>query len=125
MTSANREPPVLTPAQAEEALNAIYARFTLPENRLKLTNLVEECNKAENPLVAKMTKFPPLVTSLLSDLMEGYGFDPEKEIMAGITQIQLHAAKNAGMQGKVGILMQAFMGNIPAEEGMEEAEECD
>ena len=41
-------PAQLTPPQAQQALDEIYGRFTLPENRAKLEALVAECNAAES-----------------------------------------------------------------------------
>ena len=116
--------PSLSADESERALTEIYERFTEPTNRAKLQSLVQECNQAENPLVAKMQRFPPLVTTIVKDLMAKYGF-PEAQMMQGMTQIQMQAARNPAMQHKVGVLMQAFMGNLPEEEGTEEAEECD
>lgn len=119
-------PPQLTVEQARVALEEIYKRFSDPENRSKLHALVEECNKDENPMMAKMMKFPKLVGAMLKDLMEGLGFQ-EKDMMQAIFQIQMHAAKDPGMQSKVGILMQAFSGNLPTVEAddLEAAEVCD
>lgn len=118
-------PPVLTPEQAKGALEQIYERFTQPEVKQRLEALVEECNKTENPIMAKMMKFPGVVSELLADLMAELGFQ-QKDIMAGVMQIQMHAAKDPSMASKVGILMQAFSGNIPKhEESTTEAEICD
>ena len=121
-------PPKLVPEQAEEALTQIYDRFNLKENRERLTALVQECNASENPLAAKMMRFPGVISGMVADIMENHGFH-ESQMMAGMAQIQMHAAKNPAMSHKVGVLMKAFMGNLEGEEGAvgeeEEAEECD
>lgn len=117
-------PPQLTPEQAKSALTEIFSRFQKEENKLRFEALVKECEAEENPMMAKMQKFPPLVTEVLKDLMESLGFQ-ESELMMGVMQIQMHAAKDPDMSSKVGILMQAFTGNIPAPAATEEAEMCD
>lgn len=74
--------PQITPEQAKEALDEIYDRFTQPENKVMLVNLVKECDKEENPAMAKMMKFPPIISNMLKDLMDRLGF-AENEIMLG------------------------------------------
>ncbi|CAD7951004.1 unnamed protein product [Amoebophrya sp. A120] len=121
-------PPQLTPEQAKTALDEIWNRFQQPGNKKKLTDLVDECNNAENPMMAKMQKFPAAVTEIVGDLMAALGFQ-ETELMMGVFQIQMHAAKDPDMQHKVGFLMQAFTGNMPSEKSCDagccEAEVCD
>lgn len=118
-------PPQLTPDQAKDALERIWTTFHQPDNKKRLVTLVKECNAAENPVMEKMQKFPKLVGELLKDLMDELGF-AENQIMMGIMQIQMHAAKSPEMTSKVGILMQAFSGQITEDEGeTAEAEVCD
>lgn len=76
----------LTPQTAKLALNEIYSRFNEPENKSRLVKLVEECGKAENPMLDKIQKFPAVVTDICKDLMQKYGY-AEKEIMQGIVRV--------------------------------------
>lgn len=78
--------PSLTPEQAKTALNEIWARFQRDESRQMFESLVAECNQAENPLQAKMLKFPPAVQSVCADLMAELGFN-ETTFMMGIHSI--------------------------------------
>lgn len=115
--------PKLSTDQAKEALDEIYTRFHKPENKAKLSALVESCNKAENPVAAKMMQFPALVGTMLGDLIEKYGFQ-QNQMMMAVMQIQMIAAQNPDMGKKVQVILQAFQGNIPDDEE-EDAEICD
>jgi len=107
-------PPAVTLEQAKNILNTAYEKFSDPETKRKLKDLVEEANKEEDPMKRQMnmmSNITPEVTKLMSDEIKQYGFT-EANMMMGVMQVQMMAQSDPDMKPKADELAKALQGKF-------------
>mmetsp|Transcript_128396 Transcript_128396/g.411563 ORF Transcript_128396/g.411563 Transcript_128396/m.411563 type:complete len:344 (-) Transcript_128396:63-1094(-) len=115
---AEAKPPANSPAgltkeTAQELLTKALDTFKVPENKDKLTKIVEECEGMDPGTAGmmKMMKLMPAVQEMMGGTLKEYGYTPN-DLMTVTMQIQALGSQDPSIAADVGKLMKAVQGDF-------------
>ena len=108
---------MLTLSQAKEAVGLAITSLKQEENANTLKQIVNECNKEENPMIQfqmKMTKLIPKVTEILGRDIEKVidNTIEQNQVMGFVGQIQLLAQSDISLGVEVGKILKTLGGDF-------------
>jgi hypothetical protein len=80
----------MTPDAAKALLKEALETLLVPENKEQLTAKLEEAKTAENPQMAKMQLVMPLVTSIMTPVMQNHN---QPNVMMAVMAVNMCAAQ--------------------------------